>query len=171
MPHKMSCLLRPQVNKYGTSQLRTMQCRNMEIYKTDGKFRCQVLIRRFVSSVCNVQCLPGLTLSWCVVIHLSSVRTFPQPAKTISTPVMDFFPFPRNAVETSRKLPWARCIQLGFAIYNVSNGEKVRISKKKKEWCPSLCCGLWIQAPVGAHTGIFPTSTMDDPQYDCWMYF
>lgn len=42
----------------------------------------------------------------------------------------------------SQKRPRAVCIQLGFTIYNVSNGEKVRISKKK-EWCPSLCCGLW----------------------------
>ncbi len=46
-PHKMSCLLRPQVNNYGTSQPHTIQRRDMEMYKTDGKFHCQVLITQY----------------------------------------------------------------------------------------------------------------------------
>lgn len=43
----------------------------------------------------------------------------------------------------------------------------MRISKKKKEWCPSLRCKGSLQAPVGTHTGILPASTLDEPQYDC----
>lgn len=95
-----------------------------------------------VSSVCNVQCLQELPCHdvWSFVFLLY-VQSPNLPRLLLLQLWISFFS--QKHYSNLQKTSLGCCIQLCFAIYNVSNGETVRISKKKKEWCPSLCCGLW----------------------------
>lgn len=85
---------------------------------------------------------PGVLLSCAAVLLSVNPRSHRHPAEAASSSVQVFSPFP----ETLQKPRSFHRLQLGFSIYHVSNEEKVRRSKNKKEWCPPphppLCCGL-----------------------------
>ena len=87
MPHKMGQQLRDKSTLYSTEQDHSSK----RLKLMENSTYCSV------SSACD----PGVILSWCVVIYLFGVCTFPQPVKTVSASVIDFLPFP----ETLHKPP------------------------------------------------------------------
>lgn len=73
----------------------------------------------------------------CVAGYLHHTGTFIQG--TLFLLKHTFCSFPRRTGETSRIPPWACCIQLGSAIYNVSN------VKKKEGVVPlTVLCSCWL---------------------------
>lgn len=88
----------------------------------------------------------------CVAGYLHHTSTFIQGTPSLlKHTTYAFCSFPRNTGETSRMPPWACSIQLGSAIYNVSNVKKVRRShpRKRRSGAPH-CAGLLL-------AGISPT--------------